>query len=500
MNIRRALALLAIVVSVAACSASASADETADGSGGELQATTWILRSYNVAGALTIVPDDQFADADFMSQRVRGFSGCNDYDAVYRTGGRMLLVGPSAGTLMSCGEATDAFETSYLTLLGQSRFYNVNARDNTLTIRGADLTVLLVFDAAPANPLLGSWIVESYAPTPNSQTVPLPGTELTAVFRLNKVAGSAGCNTYQGPYTTNGSAAAIGPLASTRMACPDDVMTQETAFLAALQGVGRVENRGVRLNLTDLKGSILVALVRPSALEPSPGPSGSATPTASPTPTATTAPSATATPKPTPSPSPTATAAPTPTATAAPTAAPSAAASGTPAPTVAPPASIPPTATCQLTVPPATQAATIVYPANWFTVTAPATAACRYFDPAQITVPADPSTLSTAVMIQADPAASYQAALTAATNPTAWNVLTNQPVTVSGLPATRIQATSTAGSTGFPVGTTRYGYLINVGGRGVWIQTSGTVGNAAYATNMSVVDLMASKSTFPAPA
>ena len=281
MNIRRALALLAIVVSVAACSASASADETADGSGGELQATTWVLRSYNSAGALTIVPDDQFADADFMSQRVRGFAGCNDFDAVYRTGGRMLLVGPSAGTLMSCGEATDAFESSYLTLLGQSRFYNVNPRDNTLTIRGADLSILLVFDAAPANPLLGSWIVESYAPTPNSQTIPLPGTELTAVFRLNKVAGSSGCNTYQGPYTTNGTLAAIGPLASTRMACPDDVMTQETAFLAALQGVGKVDYKGVRLNLTDLKGSILVVLVRPSALEPSPGPSGSATPTAS---------------------------------------------------------------------------------------------------------------------------------------------------------------------------------------------------------------------------
>ena len=76
---------------------------------------------------------------------------------------------------MSCGEATDAFESSFLTLLHQSRFYNVNTRDDTLTIRGADLAVLLVFDAAPANPLLGSWIVESYAPTPNSQTVPLPG-------------------------------------------------------------------------------------------------------------------------------------------------------------------------------------------------------------------------------------------------------------------------------------------------------------------------------------
>ena len=450
MNIRRALALLAIVVSVAACSATATADETADGSGGELQATTWVLRSYDVAGTLTIVPDDQFADAEFMSQRVRGFAGCNDFDAVYRTGGRMLLVGPSAGTLMSCGEATDAFESSFLTLLHQSRFYNVNARDDTLTIRGADLAVLLVFDAAPANPLLGSWIVESYAPTPNSQTVPLPGTELTAVFRLNKVAGSSGCNTYQGPYTTNGSLAAIGPLASTRMACPDDVMTQETAFLAALQGVGKVDYQGCPAQPDRPQGQHprrAGAAVRPRTVAGTErqrhadrvgDPDGHdprrararrpSRPRARPRPPLRPRPRPPRRPR-----------------RRAP------AASGTPAPTVAPPASIPPTATCQLTIPPATQAATIVYPANWFTVTAPPTAACRYFDPAQITVPADPSTLKTAVMIQADPAASYQAALTAATNPTAWNVLTNQPVTVSGLPATRLQATSTAGTTGFPV-------------------------------------------------
>ena len=499
MNVRRALALLAIVVSVAACSATAAADETADGSGGELQATTWVLRSYDVAGTLTIVPDDQFADAEFMSQRVRGFAGCNDFDAVYRTGGRMLLVGPSAGTLMSCGEATDAFESSFLTLLHQSRFYNVNARDDTLTIRGADLAVLLVFDAAPANPLLGSWIVESYAPTPNSQTVPLPGTELTAVFRLNKVAGSSGCNTYQGPYTTNGSLAAIGPLATTRMACPDDVMTQETAFLAALQGVGKVDYKGIRLNLTDLKGSILVALVRPSALEPSPGPSGSAAPTASAAATPTASPSATPTAKPTPSP----------TATAAPTAdrdrrpdrgaergrqryaGADRGAAGIDPPDGDVPADRPachPGRDDRLS-------RQLVHRHRTRRPPPAATSTRR-----TITVPADPSTLKTAVMIQADPAATYQAALTAATNPTAWNVLTNQPVTVSGLPATRIQATSTAGSSGFPVGTTRYGYLINVGGKGVWIETSGTVGDAAYTTNMSVVDLMASKSTFPAPA
>ena len=68
-------------------------------------------------------------------------------------------------------------------------------------------------------------------------------------------------------------------------------------------------------------------------------------------------------------------------------------------------------------------------------------------------------------MIKSDPAATYDAALAAATNPTAWNVLTNKPVTVSGLPATLIEATSTAGSPGVPAGSTRYGYLINARAR-----------------------------------
>jgi hypothetical protein len=147
---------------------------------------------------------------------------------------------------------------------------------------------------------------------------------------------------------------------------------------------------------------------------------------------------------------------------------------------------------------PATGSATVVYPANWHTVTAPPTAACRYFDPAAITVPADPSTLTTAVMIKSDPAATYDAALAAATNPTAWNVLTNQAATVSGLPATLIEATSTAGSPGVPAGSTRYGYLINAGGHPVWIETVGTAGDATYTSNKSVVDLMAAESTLSA--
>jgi heat shock protein HslJ len=50
------------------------------------------------------------------------------------------------------------------------------------------------------------------------------------------MSGSAGCNTFNGTYTIDGHAITFGPLATTRMACADDVMAIEDAYLAALDG------------------------------------------------------------------------------------------------------------------------------------------------------------------------------------------------------------------------------------------------------------------------
>jgi hypothetical protein len=98
-------------------------------------------------------------------------------------------------------------------------------------------------------------------------------------------------------------------------------------------------------------------------------------------------------------------------------------------------------------------------------------------------------------MITADLTSTYETALAAATDPANWTVTTNQPVTVSGLLATRLQATSVAATSGYPIGTTRYGYLIDAGETAVWIETSGTATDATFATNVSVVDLIAAEST-----
>lgn len=52
-----------------------------------------------------------------------------------------------------------------------------------------------------------------------------------------RVYGSGSCNRYNGPATLNGETLSLGALASTKMACPEAIMTQEQRFFSALSEV-----------------------------------------------------------------------------------------------------------------------------------------------------------------------------------------------------------------------------------------------------------------------
>jgi heat shock protein HslJ len=56
-----------------------------------------------------------------------------------------------------------------------------------------------------------------------------------------KVEGNGSCNRFFGPATISGDTIKLGPLASTRMACPETVMNQESKYLDALQAAERFE-------------------------------------------------------------------------------------------------------------------------------------------------------------------------------------------------------------------------------------------------------------------
>jgi heat shock protein HslJ len=471
MVLRRSAALVILALVVAACA-------PGEGSGGQLAGTDWVLRSYDQDGSLVLLPEDLYVDAEFGSHKVSGSAGCNSYDARFRAGGRMLLVAPPTVTRAACPEEAMALEATYLALLQESRFYS--ARRDTLTIFNAERETVLVFDAAPRNPLLGTWLVDSFATGTGSVTAPLEGTRLDVVFGIASVGGSSGCNSFSGTYGTNGSLVRIGRLATTRMACEPAVMDQEAAFIEALEGAAFIEAGASRVDLTDRSGSIVVALVRPSQDEDataSPSPSPDASPSMSPEPSASPSPS----PEPSPSPTP------------APSVAPS------PTPSTAPPTEMPTVGSCDLAGADETTLATIAYPGTWSTVTEPPELACRYFDPAEITVPGDPATLSTAVMVAADGVA-YADAVAAATDPAVWSVRQRIELTVDGLPATLVEAEATSTDAGLPVGTAKFAYLVDAGPAGtITLWTTGTVGDEVYVVDSAVVSLMTALSVFGAP-
>ena len=56
-----------------------------------------------------------------------------------------------------------------------------------------------------------------------------------------QISGSGGCNRFSGSYQRHGDTLSLGPLAATRMACPEAVMHQEMAFLAVLESVAWYE-------------------------------------------------------------------------------------------------------------------------------------------------------------------------------------------------------------------------------------------------------------------
>ena len=68
--------------------------------------------------------------------------------------------------------------------------------------------------------------------------------------------GHGGCNAFSGGYESEGNSLSVTPLAATRMACPEPAMTDENAFLAALQGSTAFVREGAGLTLLDGQGDV----------------------------------------------------------------------------------------------------------------------------------------------------------------------------------------------------------------------------------------------------
>lgn len=79
--------------------------------------------------------------------------------------------------------------------------------------------------------------------------------ELFVQFETDgEVAGFAGCNRFFGSYDLTENTIRIGPLGTTRMACPPDVTAFEYSFIEALQSAATVARADTRIALRNEKG------------------------------------------------------------------------------------------------------------------------------------------------------------------------------------------------------------------------------------------------------
>lgn len=81
---------------------------------------------------------------------------------------------------------------------------------------------------------------------------------MTIAFEAGRASGSGGCNRFTGSYEQDGESISLGRVASTRMACDEEVMSAERAYLSALESVSSWSATGGVLVLSDSSNQALL--------------------------------------------------------------------------------------------------------------------------------------------------------------------------------------------------------------------------------------------------
>ena len=245
--IRVLLAITAAAMALGACAAPA-------GSGYSLPGTKWELVSLNGATPVEGTIVTLFFATD---NKAGGNAGCNTYNTTYKVDGSSLTFDQAMSTMMACEPAIMDQEQAYLQALGNTRSYSGAA--DKLVLKDGSGKELAVFAPYQPSSLEGNW--EAIGINNGKQAVQsvMAGTTVTAIFGSDgKVSGNDGCNTYNGTYTIDGDKISIGPLATTRMACKQEVMDQATNYQNALANATTFSVGKGTLELRDANGALQV--------------------------------------------------------------------------------------------------------------------------------------------------------------------------------------------------------------------------------------------------
>jgi heat shock protein HslJ len=78
---------------------------------------------------------------------------------------------------------------------------------------------------------------------------------VSAEFDGATISGNAGCNSYHASYEASGNEISFGPVAGTKMACPEAETSTEARYQQLLEGVATFETSGRSMSMSDADGT-----------------------------------------------------------------------------------------------------------------------------------------------------------------------------------------------------------------------------------------------------
>ncbi len=201
---------------------------------------------------------EQGAVLRFDGGRLSGSAGCNRLTGAYHGDGSKLSFEPHiAATMMACPPPLMEQEQAVIDAFGQAASYRING--DTLRIKDADDQTLLKLAKQAHLPLTGTrWRLTWYNNGKQAIVSALKDTEVMLQLRDDGQLAGKACNSYRGGFEQEGDSwRVVGPIAATRMACPEPAgaSEQESAYFAALERVARFRISGDELTLTDADGT-----------------------------------------------------------------------------------------------------------------------------------------------------------------------------------------------------------------------------------------------------
>ena len=222
-----------------------------------LNGTSWELAQVSRKGKNVVIPKEAKITINFLENEINGFSGINNYSGDYMVKNNFTLSADVATTLMAGSENLMNIEQNFLDIL--QSFPKISYNASTLIL--SNKKEVWTFKVLTLNKKLKntSWKLLNMDGKDVSKLISKNENNITLSFNENGINGNSGINNYFGDYEIVNNNIKIGPLGSTRMAGPENLMKVEREFLELLGNSKKVKLSDQKtLILTTDKGKTLI--------------------------------------------------------------------------------------------------------------------------------------------------------------------------------------------------------------------------------------------------